>query len=71
MQREAKIHCLCASGVDRIAEIAFTSGKNCCGLIMSDSDRYVVFVNGKHSDAVRVYNALKANGILIVYTEGV
>lgn len=70
MKREYEIHCY-HDNIDDVAEIAFTSGKNTCGLVMSNDCVHIVYGHGNHSDAVRVYAALKANNIQIVFLRGV
>jgi len=73
MNREYEIHCY-HNNIDTVADTAFSAGKDTCGLIMSGKEKdwvHVVYGYGKHSDAVRVYAALKASNIHIIYTVGV
>ena len=72
MRREFEIHCRHAD-LDIIAAIAFQAGKGACGLVLSSRKGYVHTAHGygTHADAVRVYAALKANGIHITLTKGV
>jgi len=70
MQREFKISCV-EDDVDVIANIAFQAGKGSCGLVMSDHDLHTAYGYGSKADAVRVYSALKRNGVRIRSSEGV
>jgi hypothetical protein len=73
MQKEFEIHCYDEkeNAIDRITDIAFHAGKDSCGCMFSNKGVHTVYGAGKHSDAVRVYSALKANNINIIFCVGV
>ncbi len=60
--------------LDKATAVAFQAGKNTCGLGISTGGKEPIvklYGYGKHSDAVRVYSALRNNGYTIAHTVGV
>jgi hypothetical protein len=66
-----KIETKDTKALDSFTNVVFDSAKHCVGVIFSEHNIHKIHGWGKHSDAVRVYSALKNNKYNIIYTKGV